>query len=296
MDMVSSKSIKIACPYLGHEPFTRVLRECSAWQLLTDIDELLRNLVRAERQWFIDLLNEDPSRVRHNQNLHAKVVVAGQHALVGSANLTARGLTRRAEMAVLISDRATVAELNAWFDELWDGCDEIKRDAIHAIADFAAKLPPRSSSERNSSAISLPTGPRIMARLVRTQKSHSGHGRGTNSAATTVYKPAWRASTTVTVRVDDKPVEWNRTKACILHALQSVGPKHKGLTKPEVGETIWPSTYSDKIPIHKLSRELIREGFVFRQRRKGHGNNYFYVPTPEGMRVKLPPAKHLVTR
>jgi hypothetical protein len=168
IDMVSSKPIKLTCPYLGRIPLKRIVDKCAAWQLVTDVEELLRSQGISDRKWFVDFLISNASNVRHCKKLHAKVVLTGQQALVGSANFTLSGLCQRTEMSVLLSDQTAINELDTWFDDLWKRCSQIE---VEAITDFAASLPERSPTETESKSFSLPMGPQVDLAFAKADRS-----------------------------------------------------------------------------------------------------------------------------
>ncbi len=186
MDMVTSKPIKIACPYLARTPLQRMIDQSAKWQLLTDIEELLRSQGQSDREWFVQFLTNNKNHVRHCRRLHAKVIVAQPQALVGSANFTLSGLNRRAEMSVLLSDQKSVDELETWFDDLWSHCSQIE---VEAIANFADSIPDRPSTDSEPASLSLPAGPQINATLkpVTTMRD----GRWTEEAYLALVAEKW---------------------------------------------------------------------------------------------------------
>lgn len=186
IDMVTSKPIKIACPYLARMPLQRMIDQCDGWQLLTDVEELLRSQGRSDREWFVQFLTKNNKHIRHCRRLHAKVIVARPQALVGSANFTLSGLNRRAEMSVLLSDQKTVDELETWFDDLWSHCSQIEGEAI---ANFADSIPDHPSTDSDPVSLSLPTGPQINATLkpVTTMRD----GRWTEEAYLALVAEKW---------------------------------------------------------------------------------------------------------
>lgn len=60
-----------------------------------------------------------PDNFHHLKSLHAKVIVAGNKAIAGSANFTYSGVTSSAEMSVLFQEEPQVQELFNWFENLW---------------------------------------------------------------------------------------------------------------------------------------------------------------------------------
>ncbi len=89
------------------------------------------------------LARESDGRIQIHQcnQLHAKVVVGGYQALIGSANVSTNGLglghqgvAHWLEAGVLTSDESVVSSARKWFDELWesDAASVIKDEDIAA--------------------------------------------------------------------------------------------------------------------------------------------------------------------
>lgn len=133
----------IACPYLGVGVLEPILRMAKSWRLLTDAEELLRSYEESQRAEVLKFLVDHGQRVRHWPDLHAKVVIGNTRALVGSANLTAKGLGQRQEMAVALEEPNAVAQLRTWFDALWDHCST---PAVEHLEAFRSSLPAAPST------------------------------------------------------------------------------------------------------------------------------------------------------
>jgi len=62
--------------------------------------------------------------------------------MIGSANFTASGMTRRTEMSVYFNDSPEVDEAKTWFDKLWDTGTIIDPDALEKLISELPKTPP----------------------------------------------------------------------------------------------------------------------------------------------------------
>ncbi|MEW5803767.1 MAG: phospholipase D family protein [bacterium] len=119
--IVRGEHVRIACPYLGLTYIQRLIELSSSWQILTDLEEWIssqkdkNNQIRIKE--FIDRYN---NYIHHYKALHAKVIIAKDKAIIGSANFTNKGIRQRAEVAVLLDQEPQVEELSLWFDSLWN--------------------------------------------------------------------------------------------------------------------------------------------------------------------------------
>ena len=118
-DISQGDSVSIACPYITPSYITDITSNVEYWRLVTDIGEWLDIHNEESRKAVQGLISEYHDQVKQVPDLHAKVVIGDGKALVGSANLTEKGLTRRTEMAVLLDDEEMVDELREWFQTLW---------------------------------------------------------------------------------------------------------------------------------------------------------------------------------
>lgn len=64
---------------------------------------------------------------------HAKLEVIGSQALVGSSNFTRPGLTTNIELNVQIQSAREVAQLQEWYEKLWDNASEVTDGIIETI-------------------------------------------------------------------------------------------------------------------------------------------------------------------
>jgi len=167
--ITTGEDVLIACPYLSLSYLERIINLSKSWRVLTDIEEWLashNHTVRVEIQNFISQYSE---YIRHVQDLHTKVIIAGQKALVGSANFTNRGITGRIEMSVLFEEEPQVGELLEWFDYLWLQSEPVSVEELQACArSIPAKAPANRDKPRISSQV-----PPIRSRL-KSVEQHRG--------------------------------------------------------------------------------------------------------------------------
>ncbi len=65
---------------------------------------------------------------------HAKLDVVGSHALVGSSNFSAPGLTKNIELNVQIRSAREVAQLQEWFEAHWEEATDVTEAIIETIS------------------------------------------------------------------------------------------------------------------------------------------------------------------
>ncbi|WP_324759941.1 phospholipase D-like domain-containing protein [Haloarcula sp. GH36] len=179
----SSDSARIACPYIGLSYFQNLVGDVDSWRLLTDVEAwigLYRGEARHDIQNFIE--THSP-QIHHVQDLHAKVVLGDEMALVGSANLTTKGISQREEMGVLLDAPETIAELSDWYDTLWSNSDTVDTDVLSEIASTSPSSPPTTDSETPSLSSSAPrinTSIPSFHSSTSTTKEVSPHGEDTD--------------------------------------------------------------------------------------------------------------------
>ena len=133
-EMTENEDLRIACPYIGLPYFERMIEKCSSWRLITDVQEWLRSNGGDSRDQIVELILANAERVRHCEDLHAKVLIGERQALTGSANFTMKGITGRVEVSVLFEAGEQVDELRAWFDLLWSETKPVLPADLRAYA------------------------------------------------------------------------------------------------------------------------------------------------------------------
>jgi len=154
-DVTEGKEALIACPYISPDYLGGITGLAEDWFLLTDVGEWLGIHTQSNRESIRKFLIEHRDRVRHITDLHAKVVIGDDRALIGSANFTKKGLTGRTEMSVLFEDSDTVHELTEWFETLWSIYDPPEIDRVERYIETASENP---TPARNQSSVSFSSG------------------------------------------------------------------------------------------------------------------------------------------
>jgi hypothetical protein len=125
--------LSIACPYISVRYLTHLVGKAKGWRLVTDCGEWLGALSPKARSAAYAFITKNRRRIHHYPRLHAKVILTDRSALIGSANLTEEGLTRRVEMAALMEDEPDLGEARKWFDGLWKQSGEVEGNELKGL-------------------------------------------------------------------------------------------------------------------------------------------------------------------
>lgn len=173
-EIVKDKNISIVCPYIGIDIFEDITQLSNSWQLISDIKEWIKsdrtNALRIKNYIMKNSLN-----VHNYPDIHAKVIITDNNTLIGSANLTEKGLTGRVEMCVLIEDKEIVAKMQKWFCDIWNksGGNEPESINIQHLEQFVNSIMSVPSHNLNESKISIPSkAPAIKAKLAEYGKEN----------------------------------------------------------------------------------------------------------------------------
>jgi hypothetical protein len=151
--IVKNSSVDIVCPYLSLDIVERVTELADSWRLITDTSEWLRT--QSKREEIQEFIHQNSDRIHDCRNLHAKVILTKDSAIVGSANFTRTGLTENSEMSVHFQQTRHIDELQNWVNELWKQTKTVDGDAL---TDYAEDMEPVKSGRKSS--VSMPdTGP-----------------------------------------------------------------------------------------------------------------------------------------
>lgn len=157
--------MRLACPYLSVSYIKQLVSHCQSWRIVTDVEEWIASRNKDARQEILELIIENQELIHHYKDLHAKVIIAGENALAGSANFTKKGITGRIEMSVLFEKENHVEELRKWFDTLWSQTAPVDITEMIAFADTL----PDVHLERSQIAITSKS-PRVKSKLVAEAK------------------------------------------------------------------------------------------------------------------------------
>lgn len=123
-----ASSAQLACPFFSRPEPIETLRKagCEDIKLLVRLCSITQPdaLVRARAAGAT-------VRFYTSEDFHAKFYILGHHALLGSANLTDRGMLSNRELSIeLSSTDERFAELPGYFDELWASASALTTDAL----------------------------------------------------------------------------------------------------------------------------------------------------------------------
>jgi len=169
LDIVEDSDICMACPYITLGYLKRIMNLSNNWRVVTDIEEWLALHDQGTRLAIQDFIGQHAESFRHVKGLHAKTIIGRTRALVGSANFTNTGITRRREISVLFENERQVVELQKWFNALWSESSPIDLDELQSyILQTRSILP--SVADKPSISMASRANP-VRSRLKRIQQS-----------------------------------------------------------------------------------------------------------------------------
>ena len=116
----SGGSLRLICPFIKEVAARRFL--CGSYKTIQVITRFDLNVFRAgvsDTSALRALLNAG-AQIRGVRNLHAKVYLIGNRAIVTSANITEQALLRNHEFGFWSDDPTIVASCNEYFGSLWN--------------------------------------------------------------------------------------------------------------------------------------------------------------------------------
>ncbi len=140
LEIAKGKNIFIACPYLGLAYLEKITLECNSWILITDFLEWVKAHGEKGRREIVEFIARNPEKIRHMQNLHAKVIFSDEKCLIGSANFTEKGIFKRSEMSILFEDIEKMREIADWYDGLWNKSYEIRYEEAYQYLSNLPKI------------------------------------------------------------------------------------------------------------------------------------------------------------
>lgn len=169
MAAASGQAVRLVCPYIGLSYLQRILAQCSGWQLITDVREWCGSAGSREVGPLLAFLGENVDQVRHLEGVHAKTVIGGRAAYLGSANLTHAGILARTELGVSVAQPELLAELREWFDGLWASADALQD---HDLAQLRAWHAQGAAGGRDFAERGIP---KVGRSALRPVAIHDGH-------------------------------------------------------------------------------------------------------------------------
>lgn len=136
-----AESVWIVCPYIGPSYLKSVLDSVDEWRIVTDVEAWIGTFGGSTRDEIHELIAANRERIHHFPDVHAKVVLSDDSAVVGSANLTEKGVVGRTEMGVRFTDDAKIEELNEWFTRLWSESDTVDNEELDEFVESSSSTP-----------------------------------------------------------------------------------------------------------------------------------------------------------
>ncbi len=167
--IAENKEVLIACPYLSLNYLQEhIINLVQSWRLITDVAEWLKSNNKTEQLKIRNFINQNIQSIHHCKDLHSKVLINNEKALIGSANFTQKGIKNRVEMSVTIEESVLIQELQNWFNQLWL---ETASPEILEIDEFIDQLPTEIEYNKTLKSIIKSKNKPINAKLtIKTQK------------------------------------------------------------------------------------------------------------------------------
>jgi len=159
-ETADSEEVLIVCPYIAPTYLESVLREVDEWQIITDVVAWVGTFHGESRDEIKRLIEEHQDRIHHFRHVHAKVVLSDDSAIIGSANLTEKGVIGRTEMGVRFSEEEKITEVREWFSRLWSESSPVGSDELQELV----RTSPSASSAHSQPTTTLSSdAPRVNA-------------------------------------------------------------------------------------------------------------------------------------
>jgi hypothetical protein len=140
-DTADAEDVRIVCPYIGPSYLKSVLASADNWRIVTDVEAWIGTFSGSTRDEIRELIATNRERIHHFPDVHAKAVLSDDSAVVGSANLTQKGILGRTEMGVRFTDDAKVEELNEWFTRLWSESGPVDSEELDEFVESSPSTP-----------------------------------------------------------------------------------------------------------------------------------------------------------
>jgi len=140
-DIADAESVRIICPYISPSYLKSVLAPADDWQIVTDVEAWIGTFGGSTRDEIRELIATNREQIHHFRNVHAKAVLSDDSAILGSANLTEKGVLGRTEMGVRFTDDAKVEELNEWFTRLWSESGPVDNEELDEFMESSPSTP-----------------------------------------------------------------------------------------------------------------------------------------------------------
>ncbi|ELZ94588.1 phospholipase D-like domain-containing protein [Haloferax sulfurifontis] len=162
-ETADSEEAKIVCPYISPTYVKSILRDVDNWRIITDVVAWVGAFHGESREEICKFIEEHQDRVHHFRHIHAKVVLSDDSAVLGSANLTEKGVVGRTEMGVEFNEEAKIKELREWFTRLWSESSPVDLEELDELIHTS----PSGSSTHSRPTSLTSDAPRVNASFVQ---------------------------------------------------------------------------------------------------------------------------------
>lgn len=162
-ETADSEEVRIVCPYIGPAYLKAILRDIDEWQIITDVVAWVGTFHGDSRGEIRKFVEEHQDWIHHFRHVHAKVVLSEDSAVVGSANLTKKGVIKRTEMGIQFGEEGNITELREWFTRLWSESFPIDSDELQELVLTSLSA---SSAHSQPTATLSSDAPRVNASFV----------------------------------------------------------------------------------------------------------------------------------
>jgi len=140
----------VASPYVGNDSYQVFDENLRSMDDVRFIIDFSRNNVAmgATNPWGVEQLAEI-GNVRNSHlpdDLHAKVFIFDDQAIVGSPNLSWKALRSNIEAAVVVKDRNLVERIVAFFKKLWNAAEPVEPSQIEQMKEYWRECRPLRES------------------------------------------------------------------------------------------------------------------------------------------------------
>ncbi|CQR50362.1 phospholipase D family protein [Haloferax massiliensis] len=170
-ETANSDTVWLVCPYISPSYLRTILSDTGEWRIITDVEAWVGTFGGSSRQEIQELVETNQERIHHFPDVHAKVILSDSSAVVGSANLTEKGVTGRTEMGIQFEDQNVIEELQDWFLRLWSESSAVNIDELQKYLHSLSALP--TTRLRTTASVSS-DAPRVNASFVMDESQSVG--------------------------------------------------------------------------------------------------------------------------
>ncbi|MFC7129168.1 phospholipase D family protein [Haloferax chudinovii] len=140
-DTADAENVRIVCPYINPSYLKSILAPANDWRIVTDVEAWIGTFGGSTRDEIRELIATNREQIHHFPNVHAKAVLSDDSAVIGSANLTEKGIFGRTEMGIQFTAESKIDELNEWFTRLWSESDSVDSGELDEFVESSPSTP-----------------------------------------------------------------------------------------------------------------------------------------------------------